>query len=373
MTTTLLLLLTMAAETPAEKAIAQATQALQKEGKHAEHWAALAIAYARRARETADPVFYQKADEAVQKSLEIHPDNFAALKARAWSLLGQHEFAAARDLAAKLNKRMPDDVLVYGFLTDAHVELGEYDEAEKACNWMLRLRPGNVPALTRAAYLRELFGDLEGAVDLMVRAYQATPVNETEDRAWIMVQLGHLSLQQGKVTEAEKVLKESLVLFPDYHYALAGLGHVKLAQKDYAAAATLFGRRYELAAHPENLYDYADALAKAGRTAEAKKAFAEFAPKAVAESTKWDNSNRELVFYYADHAKDAKRALAIAEREYARRKDVFTRDAYGWALFVNGRAKEARAQYEAIRAVGAKDTKILARAAKVTPESGALR
>ena len=54
-----------------------------------------------------------------------------------------------------LNKRMPDDVLVYGFLTDANVELGNYEEAEKACNWMLKLRPGNIPALTRAAFLRD--------------------------------------------------------------------------------------------------------------------------------------------------------------------------------------------------------------------------
>ena len=31
---------------------------------------------------------------------------------------------------------------------------------------MLDLRPGNLPGLTRAAYLRELFGDLDGSVEL---------------------------------------------------------------------------------------------------------------------------------------------------------------------------------------------------------------
>ena len=53
-------------------------------------------------------------------------------------------------------------MLVYGFLVDAYAELGDYAEAEKAAQWMLDLRPGNVPGLTRAAYLRELFGDLDG-------------------------------------------------------------------------------------------------------------------------------------------------------------------------------------------------------------------
>ncbi len=66
-------------------------------------------------------------------------------------------FAEALEQAAgELNKIFPDDVQVYGFLADAHVELGHYEEATDSVQWMLDLRPGNVPALTRAAYLREL-------------------------------------------------------------------------------------------------------------------------------------------------------------------------------------------------------------------------
>ena len=60
------------------------------------------------------------------------------------------------ELAEQLNQRAPDDVVVYGFLVDANVELGNYDAAVDAAQWMLDLHPGNVPALTRAAYLREL-------------------------------------------------------------------------------------------------------------------------------------------------------------------------------------------------------------------------
>ena len=52
--------------------------------------------------------------------------------------------------------------MVYGLLTDANVELGKYKDAETSAQWMLNLRGANVPSLTRAAYLRELFGDTEG-------------------------------------------------------------------------------------------------------------------------------------------------------------------------------------------------------------------
>jgi len=99
----------------------------------------------------------------------------ATRQTHVWLLLGKHEFAAAREEARKLNKKMPDDVMVYGFLTDANIELGNYKEAEDSAQLMLDLRPGNLPGLTRAAYLRELFGDLDGSVELMNMAYQSTP------------------------------------------------------------------------------------------------------------------------------------------------------------------------------------------------------
>ena len=60
-----------------------------------------------------------------------------------------------------------------------------------------------------------------------------------------------------------------------------------------------------------------------------------------------DNSNHELVFYYADHAKQPEKALKVAQQEYAWRRDVYTLDAYAWALHVNGQDSEARKQIEA--------------------------
>ena len=64
-------------------------------------------------------------------------------------MLGRHEFTAALEAAKKLSQKMPDDVMLHGFLTDANVELGNYKEAEVAAQWMLDLKPGNTPGLTR--------------------------------------------------------------------------------------------------------------------------------------------------------------------------------------------------------------------------------
>src|SRR5262245_18507055 len=192
---------------PAEKSIDRARQAIAGAPKSPVGYNDLALALARRARETSDPAFYTRAHEAVDASLALEPDNFGALRARAWVLLGQHDFAAARDVARKLNERAPDDVIVYGLLTDANVELGDYAEAERACQGMLDIRPGNVPAMTRAAYLRELFGDVTGALMLMTDALAQIAPSENEDRAWILTQMGHLHTIEGRYDAAEQALQ----------------------------------------------------------------------------------------------------------------------------------------------------------------------
>ena len=355
---------------PAERSMVQARKLIEKNPKDFEAYNALALALSRRARETSDVKFYAQAEETLQKSFEVAPDNFDGQRIHVWLLLGKHEFAAALDAAKKLNQKMPDDVMLYGFLTDANVELGNYEDAETAAQWMLDLKPGNTPGLTRAAYLRELYGDIDGSLELMNMAYQSTPPGETEDGAWIVTQMAHLNLAIGKIDKAEKLSLQALVMFPGYHYALGNLAKVRIQQKRYDEAVELLKQRYEAAPHAENLYDLAQALQLAGKTNDANKAFAEFERKSLLESNRGDNSNHELIFYYADYAGQPTRALEVAQREIARRHDVFTLDSYAWALYRNGQYADARKQIESALAVGIRDAKIFRHAGEIALKSG---
>jgi tetratricopeptide (TPR) repeat protein len=325
------------------------------------------MALARRGRETADPAFYTEAQAAVENALTLAPDDFEARKARVWVRLGQHDFARARKEARELNRIAPDDVQVYGFLADASAELGDYAEAERAAQWMLDLRPGNLPGLTRAAYLRELFGDLDGALELMAAAYEQTPVAESEERAWLLTQIGHLQFVRSAPEAADAALQQALAAFPGYHYALAELAKVRGAQGRHAEAVDLLRQRHQAAPHPENLYDLARALEHAGRRKEARAAWRRFEREARAETGHVDNANRELALYYADHARRPAAALEVARGERERRRDVHTLDAYAWALFVSGRREEAREALGEVLAVGTRDPEVLrhARAMRV--------
>jgi tetratricopeptide (TPR) repeat protein len=270
--------------TPAEAKIEAAQRAIKTSPDNYTPYNELAFALTRRARETADPKFYERAIAALDTSRKLSPDNFEGEKIRVWALLGQHEFREAYKLAKVLNAKVPDDVQVYGLLTDAAAELGEYKEAENATQWMFNLRPGNVAALTRAAYLREMFGDIDGALELMQQAYQRTPPMEKEERAWLLTQIAHLQLASGKIESAERYAREALKQFPDYHYALAQMGAVRMHQGKASGAIEFYRQRYEQAQHPENLFDLGVALHAAGKRAEAQKLFAEFEKLALKES-----------------------------------------------------------------------------------------
>ena len=112
--------------TPAEQKIAWAEAAMKTHPDHNQPYNDLAAAYVQRVRETADPSYYVPAETSVQKSFQIAPDNLEGQKARLMILLGRGEFGQALGLAKALNKGTPDDVLVYGFIADAAIGLGDY-------------------------------------------------------------------------------------------------------------------------------------------------------------------------------------------------------------------------------------------------------
>jgi len=359
-----------AQNTPAENAIADARRAIADAPKQPQGYTRLAMALMRRARESGDSTFVTKASDAAKKALELEPNNLEAEEARVAAILARHDYPAALEGAMALNKRNADETAIYGLLTDANRELGNYPAAEDAAQWMLNLRPGNLPAYIRAAELRELFGDFEGSYELMDLAFQSTPVSETEERAWLASQMGHLKLAEGDAEAAGKLLDRALTAFPNYHIALAGMAQVRIAQKRYDDAVVLLQKLSEAAPRAKSLYALANALEMAGQDAAARKAFAEFEAKALLESGDRDNANRELVLYYAGNGKQPAKALEVAKREFAWRHDVYTLDAYAWALHVNGQDAEARKQMAVALAVGTRDAAILRHAAELGVKPG---
>ena len=92
--------------------------------------------------------------------------------------------------------------------------------------------------------------------------------------------------------------------------------------------------------------------------------------KDIKQPTLIVSGNHELVFYYADYANQPARALEVAQREYARRHDVFTVDCYAWALHLNNRNREALNQITSALAVGIRDAQLFRHAGEIALAAG---
>src|SRR5215472_9366325 len=72
---------------PAQASMQKAQEQIAKHPGHYPYYNELAMACARRARETSDAAWYGKAEEALKGSFAIAPDNFEGLKVWTWLLL----------------------------------------------------------------------------------------------------------------------------------------------------------------------------------------------------------------------------------------------------------------------------------------------
>jgi tetratricopeptide (TPR) repeat protein len=350
--------------TPAEERIAFVTKEIGKTPSKSNLYNELAIGLIRRERETSNKALFDQAQVALDKSLQLAPANLEAQKVETALLLGKHEFASALSLAEAVNKKVPDDVMTYGYIADAEIALGDYADAEKAAQWMLDLRTHNVPGLLRGAELRQVFGDSEGALQFLSDSYQQASPDQTEEIAWALTRMAEINLAMGKLDLAQGLLQRALASFPDYYRSLEVQARLRAAQHKYAEAADLLHLRNQHFAQPESIYAEAVALEHSGNMARAKELYVSFERTAESESDRPDNDNRDLVFYYLNNH-DSAEALRFARLAISLRHDIWTIDSYATALYANGGYLEARTQIEKALAPSIRDADIFFHAAQI--------
>ncbi|MDB5236806.1 MAG: hypothetical protein JWR44_3799 [Hymenobacter sp.] len=336
----------------------------------------LAQAYMQEARVTGDHPYYDGAAmELLEDVLKAEPENFEALCCKASLCLTQHHFAQGLGIAQQAQKINPNSGFVYGLLTDANVEMGHYDEAVKMADKMNQVRP-DLPAYARVSYLREIYGDMPGAIEAMDFAVKAG-FNGLEQTEWTRVALGHLYEVSGDTARARGYYLMSLAVRPGYAYALAGLGRMAAARKDYATAI----KQYQRARAMVKDYAFADELTDLyrlnGQPEESKK-MAEESIDMLANAAKEADSNeqmghyadRELAYAYLK-TNELDKALEHAKIEYARRPDnIDVNETMAWVLYKRGNFAEAQKYMQVARRTGSKNPVLLGRAGLILTKLG---
>jgi tetratricopeptide (TPR) repeat protein len=148
----------------------------------------LADVLLRQTRVTSNAGLAMRAESALETVLADEPMDYDARRMLAVVYLSQHRFRDALREGGRCRTMRPADAWCYGVIGDAHLELGEYDEAYDAFDRMMALRP-DAASYARVSYARELQGDLAGALRLMQMATEATPPQDPESIAWHRTQL----------------------------------------------------------------------------------------------------------------------------------------------------------------------------------------
>lgn len=298
-------------------------------------------------------VFNASADEAITRSLTVEPDNYDALKLRAKLQLTDHRFAEALETARHAQTIRNDDHDVWGQITDALVELGDYPGAVKAAQRMVDLRPDS-SSYARVSYLRSLHGDTEGAIEAMIAAAKAANPNDPESVAWCRVQLGNELMNAGKLNAAEQEFDAALVISINHPLALEGKARARIAAGDLQAAVAIYQRETASADAAQALGDLYTLLGKKDAAEVEYKKFETLEGENAAVERSW----RHLIDFWLDHDQNLSEALTLATREYEARKDIFTCDSLAWALFKNGRLSEAGKMIAEALRTGTKDARI---------------
>ncbi|MDX1913130.1 MAG: tetratricopeptide repeat protein [Saprospiraceae bacterium] len=195
----------------------------------------LAKTFLQEGRVTGDFSYYnQAALLMIERVLAKDPVHLEAICLKATTYLSQHRFSEARELAEKARQINPYYSFVYGLLCDSYVELGLYPEAVAAADKMVNTRP-DIRSYSRVSYLREIHGDVPGAIEAIQMAI-AAGYPGAEDKCWARMVLAHLYEDNNALDKAQEQYETALVERPDYPFALAGLGNIARYRKDYPAA-----------------------------------------------------------------------------------------------------------------------------------------
>lgn len=301
----------------------------------------LAATYLQKLRESGEAAYLDRAAAIVDTMLRQDGGSVTTLRLQNEIDLQRHNFRLVAERARDLIRFSPSDPGVWANLGDASMELGDYDEAQTAYLRMFALRP-NLASYNRLAYFRFVTGDAPAAVALMSSAVEAADP-QPENVAWCSAELGDMYFKLGRVEEAERAYHQAADIFPGLHRAHAGLARIEASKGKLDSAIRYYLRAQaivplvEYAAALDDLYSASGQLAKAHE----QRALIDVIQQLG--QVRNESTNRNLALVLADHDRNLPEVLHLLEAELPVRGDVYTWDAYSWALFKTHRVSEARA------------------------------
>jgi tetratricopeptide (TPR) repeat protein len=322
----------------------------------------LGWAFVAKARAAQDPGFYKLAEACAHCIDARRPGAPEAMLLRGHALQNLHRFKEAEALGRELAARR-GLWFDHGLLGDALLEQGKLAGAAQAYQAMMDQRPGP-QSYCRAAQLRWLKGDIEGAIEAQRMAAASVDGRDAEAAAWMRARLALFELQAGAPRRALALAEEALAFQPDHAPALSAKGRILMAEGEHRAALEPLGEAARLSPLPDALWAEIEALRACGYGREADAVEDRLIARGAIEDP------RTLALYLASRGQEPERALALAQFEIEAREDVFTYDALAWASLAAGDVCGAREALARALAEGTEDARLFLHAAAIADAAG---
>lgn len=358
----------------------KAVLAVEKNPDDLQQYINLASVYINEGRITGNNSYY---DNAAMLMLNKVTDSktgnkditFQALNIKSAIMLNLHQFKDALDVAKQGVAINTYNAGIYGALVDANVEMGHYDDAVKACDQMISIRP-DLRSYSRASYMRQIYGQNAGAIEAMKMAVESGAPG-SENTEWARTTLGDLYLAIGKLDSAAYQYQSSLTYRPNYPFAMIGMARIEKAKKNYDAAIEQTRNTIKVRSEVAFVALLGDLYALKGDAAKAKETrddVIELLNDAQKEE-KQDalvkhNANRELANAYLSAGK-IDEALKYANNDLAMRPDnIDANELAAWAYYLKGDNTNAKVHADKMMLTNSKNAEKMYKAGAIYAAAG---
>lgn len=303
----------------------------------------LAQLFANEARISGDhPYYYPAAKAMIEYVLARDPEHFLALVTLGSIQLSLHQFSQAVVTGQKALRVSPHSHYPWGILCDASLELGDYAMAVRAADSMVSIRP-DLRSYARVSYLREIHGDVDGAIEAMIMAVKAGAAGR-EEKAWARTTLGAMYLNHGKLSQADAEYRTALAERPNYAFALAGLARIEYANSRTNNALRLLDSASALVPEFSFAQLKADILRAEGRLPEEAQILRQIEDMLAEDVASGHTMDREFAMLYATRGINVNVAKDYARKELAKRpNNIEAKYTMALAHFRSGELADAQA------------------------------
>jgi tetratricopeptide (TPR) repeat protein len=329
----------------------------------------LAEIYMTEARVTGEHGHYYSAalevlKKVIKKELNSTDTRFRALSHLASVQLSQHDFSSALHSAQEAIKINPYNAQIYGALTDAYVEMGDYENAVKSADKMISIRP-DLRSYSRVSYLREIHGDINGSIEAMKMAANAGYPGY-EQTAWTLLTLGDLLKTYGNTKEARYQYEIALQQRPDYPFAVAALADLQVNKGKNEEGELMLKKACEIIPEFGFYVQLAHLYSQTDRKKDVNILLKKIWRMLEDDVKSGHNMNLEYADLHLNLTKNYDKALTYAQQEYAKRpKNIDVNKMLAEIYLNKNEIQKARTHIDEATRTGSKDPDLLSTLASI--------